>query len=114
MERLKILGIGNEDEFNYLIIKKDKHFFELLESWIYKSFPGEYFSDISTYDDEKKNYETKKKDIRKYNEVHETYGKERLRFDAFFGKTKIFLTIYTSLEKRRILMENMGKFAHFV
>ena len=113
IKKLKILGIGNENEFNYLIIKKEKNFFELIEEWIYKSFPGEYFSDISKYSDEKNNYEPKKKNIKDYEEVHESYGKEGIRFDAFFSETKIFLTIYTSLENRKKLMDNLEEYCEF-
>ena len=113
IKKLKILGIGNENEFNYLIIKKEKNFFELIEEWIYKSFPGEYFSDISKYSDEKNNYEPKKKNIKDYEEVHENYGKEGIRFDAFFSETKIFLTIYTSLENRKKLMDNLEEYCEF-
>ena len=111
MSKLRIISIGNEKEFTYIIIKKQNNFFKQLESWIYESFPKEKFSYISTYMDYKNNYEPKKKDIRKYNEVHESYGKMGLRFDAFFSKTRVFVTIYTSLNKRKILMNNLEKFA---
>ena len=114
MNKLQILSIGNEDEFNYLIINKNKNFFELIEKWLYKSFPGEHFSDISTYDDENDNYRCKKKNIKNYKEIHENYGKEGLRIDAFFGKNKIFVTIYTSLEKRKAMMNTLEEIADFI
>ncbi len=112
MKKVKIHGIGNQEEFNYLIIKKDKNFFEFLEQWIAESFPNKYTIETTTHE-RSKDGKLKKINPKRYKDVHETYRDEDLRIDAFFGKTKIFLTIYTPLKNRKKLMQKIEKFAEF-
>jgi len=107
MNKLKILGIGNEGGFSYLIIEKNKFFFELMEKWIKKSFPKEYLFEFSTHDGKKKN-------IKNYEDKHEYYYVKGTRLDAFFGKNKIFLTMHTSLGNKKNLMNTFGDFAYFI
>jgi hypothetical protein len=49
MKKIKVIGIGNKEEFNWIIVKKDRGFFEWLNKVLVDSFS--YVSpDIDFYD----------------------------------------------------------------
>lgn len=113
MEKVRITGIGNQDEFNFLIAEKNKDFFEWLGKVMYNSF--EAMPDVVTYLDDEDNYEKeKKKKIENYTDWHESFEAEGARIDIFYGKEKVFITVITSLKNREKLMGNLEKYSEFV
>jgi hypothetical protein len=115
MKKIKVLGIGNKEEFNWIIVKKDKDFFEWLNKVLTESF-GHVSPDVNFYDriTVKNKVVTKKKEIEYYADLHEYYDAEdKTRIDLFYGKEKVFITILASLDNRKRLMENLEKFSEF-
>lgn len=56
MKKIKVLGIGNENNLNYIIIKKQNNFFKWLEKFL--SSLGSVFPDVETYRDIEDGYTT--------------------------------------------------------
>jgi hypothetical protein len=115
MKKIKVLGIGNKEEFNWIIVKKDKDFFEWLNKVLTESF-GSISPDIDFYDQitVKDKVVTRKKKIEDYTDLHEYYDAEgNTRMGLFYGKEKVFMTVFTSLKNRKKLMENLEKFSEF-
>ena len=111
---MKVLGIGNSEEFNYLIVKKEEGFFEWLNDFLCKGFGGaspsvKYYED--TKDGETFNV---KKVVKNEIDIHEYYDTEsEVRVDLFYGKDAVFLTFFCSAEKRKVAMKVLEKISEF-
>jgi hypothetical protein len=114
-KKMKILGIGNSHEFNYLIIKKEEGFFEWLNELLVRSF-GAISPDIVYYEEIKKGEKmvSVKKDIKKIVDIHEFYDSDAgVRVDLFFGKNKVFMTFCCSPERRKRFMYVLDGISEF-
>lgn len=113
MKKVKILGIGNEGKFNYIIVRKQENFFEWLGKVMYNSFEAMPDVDKEEYINKNDKFVFKKKDIRKYIDKHESFEAEGARIDIFYGKENVFISIIASLKNRKKLMDNLEKYSEF-
>jgi len=114
MEKVKILGVGNKEKLNFILVKKNKYFFEWLAMVFYNSFEGMPNVEYKEYTDKNDNFIREKKKISKWIDKHETYDMDESRVEIFYGKEKVFIVIYTSLKNRRKLMKYLDKYSEFV
>ncbi len=118
IEKTEILGIDNihEGNFNYayIIVRKNKNFFNWLCEAMYNSFENMPDIDREEYIDKNDKFISKKKDIDNYIDWHESYEANDNRAGIFYGKEKIFINIITNLKFCKILMDNLGKYSKFV
>ena len=106
MKKLKICGMGNEDKFNYLILDKNPSFFDILSSLLYKAF--EIGDDSIVYDEymnKNDDFVRRKKNINNFVDKYERFKNKQARVEIFYGKRKIFISVYTSLEKRKKFLD---------
>ena len=114
INKIKILGIGNKEKYNYIIIKKNKHFFKWLYNILQNAFDYVPDLDKEEYIDKNNKFISKKKNITNYFDKHESHEFNNARIDIFYGKEKIFLTIITSLKNRKKIMDNLEKYSEFI
>jgi hypothetical protein len=98
MKKLELKAVGSDDDFHYIILKKDKNFFQLLSQFLKNSFGIE----LITYDIryvKKKIKETKRK-INSLLDIHEYYRQGKTRIDIFYGKKTVFISIKNADKKK--------------
>ena len=110
MLKARIIGMGNECNFNYVIVRKNKDFFKWLSTLLKDSFDISYGVEYEEpHEDKNGGWINRKKQIRYFVDKNETYRDKKSRIDIFYGKDKVFITINTSLSKRRKFIENLKK-----
>lgn len=107
MKKPKLLSIGNDGPFNYIIISKEDDFFdwliELLDYYIKKDSSLKY--EIKYMDNEM----PVEKNIKAIEDHHETFRLKSLRIDIFYGDKKIFITFITNSKNRAIINNKLAK-----
>ena len=108
MMKTKIVAVGNQENFNYIIVNKNKTFFEWLAKLLWDSFE---IGDVEIYESYTKNKKltTRKKQIKNYIDIHESYDNGNINLNVFYGKDKVFITFNASLEQRRRFIKNLDK-----
>ena len=110
MKKIKICGIGNEGKFNYLILEKNLDFFEILSKILYEAF--EIHDDSIRYNEyvnKKDKFVRRKKNIKTFIDKYERFQNEKARVEVFYGKNKIFMSVYTSIPSRKKFMKILEK-----
>ena len=106
MIKTKICGMGHEGRFTFVIVEKNRHFFNWLAHLLYRSFK---ICDVDTYDFEnrKGKWITRKKQIKNFIDKHESYyvigAKERV--DIFYGKDRVLITVNAPLRTKRKFLD---------
>ena len=102
MPKIKICATGNSGKFNYFIVEKNKDFFIILSKILWQGFGIQGDSIVyESYVAKNEKYITKKKNITNFVDKYEKFKNEKARVDIFYGKDKIFFSIYTSLSMRK-------------
>ncbi|MBI2583302.1 MAG: hypothetical protein HYW25_01420 [Candidatus Aenigmarchaeota archaeon] len=113
-----ILGAGNADAFNYLIVRKNKHFFPWLKTFFEMAFGYGGMVDVKYSDyKEGEDIDTVEKKVEDFVDRHESYtGATRehihqtgTRIDIFYGKDKVFIVILTNPENRQRFLKVLKK-----
>jgi hypothetical protein len=112
MKKLKIIGMGNQDNFSYFFLNKQDNFFELLSKILYESFDMRVI-EYDEYENKKGKWVTKKKSIRNYTDKHEHHENKETRIDTFFGKNKIFVTLHASPRNRKKFVKSLNKYSNW-
>ena len=115
MRKMKVLGMGNEDNFNYLIIKKSEGFFEWFNELLVEAFGGAE-NDVMYCESRDKDGKiiNEKRDVNDETDTHEYYPtNDGIRVDVFYGKEKVFLTFNCSLDKRGKFMKKLEEISDF-
>ncbi len=115
MKKTTILGMGNENNLNYLIVKKEEDFFNWLKELfasIEKDMRGENVT-IREFVDKNEKFISKKKKIKDFTDIHEYYNMGGIRFDIFYGSKKVFIIFNCSDNQRRRLMNKLEKISKF-
>jgi len=112
MQKIKIIGMGNKDNYSFVIAKKNKDFFK----WLKEILCCEPFhidpSDIEYIKsfDIKCKEKFKKKKIEDCVDCHENYmGFNDDRIDIFYGRNKVFIVVNTTQGKRLKFMRSLEK-----
>jgi len=116
IKKMTVLGMGNQGKYNYFIVKKEKGFLEWL-SKVYSEGAMEVAYDVMLYEDVEIGGKTKskKRNVVKIYDLHETYPtSETGRLDVFYGKEKIFLTLYASGSERKKFIKSLEKQSDFL
>lgn len=110
----KVLGIGNEGNFNFIIFEKNKNFMDNFTNLMSSSLSA--MPDLNTIEkiDENDKLVTQRKKIEEIIDRHESHEAEGARLDIFYGKDKVFVIVLTSPKNRKKLMENLEKYFVFV
>ena len=103
--KIKLCGIGHDGRFTFIIVEKNKYFFNWLAEILYRSFKIDD-ADTYTYKNKKGKWVTKKKQINQYIDEHEVYYRinEKERVDVFYGKKNIFITLNASIGAKKIFL----------
>lgn len=104
MVTLHIVEIGNYDNFNYLVIKKHKNFFDIFTKILEELFDSPPSVHLWGNEDSKKN-------IHECVDKHESINMEDVRIDIFYGKDKIFLTFVCDIKKRKKILDKIFEFS---
>ena len=115
VNKTTILGMGNQGNLNYLIVKKEEDFFNWLKelfSSIEKDMRGKDVT-ISEFIDKNEKFVGKKKNIKKFIDIHEYYNMSGIRFDIFYGSKKVFIAFNCSINQRKKLMDKLDKISKF-
>jgi len=114
MNKIKILGIGNINEHNYLNVRKNKDFFEWLRELLSGSFK---VYDVGTYYTTKK-YIQKDKNIKNFVDKHENYyGSDKdnnVRIDIFYGKRDVFFILNMTSAQRKKFIKKLEEISIWV
>jgi len=116
IKKMTILGMGNQDKYSYFIVKKEKGFLE----WVSKIYSGTGTSvsdDVFLYEVDTPDgiVTRKKRDIMKLIDIHQAYSTEESgRLDVFYGKNKVFLTLYASLDIRKRFIKHLESYTEFL
>ena len=115
VNKTTILGMGNQGNLNYLIVKKEEDFFNWLKelfSSIEKDTRGKDVT-INEFIDKNEKFVGKKKNIKKFTDIHEYYNMGGIRFDIFYGSKKVFIAFNCSINQRKKLMDKLDKISKF-
>ena len=113
MKKACIYEIGNQGKFSYLVIKKEGHLLKWIDKLLYDSFGHLGDIDKEEYLDSKGDLVIKNKTIHSFVDKHETFINANARIDIYYGKNKVFVTIITTLENRKNLMDNLERMSVF-
>jgi len=97
--KIKLLAIGNEENYNYYILQKKLGLLDILSKAL--DSIGLEFSNFNLSDDE--NNPAKKRTIKNIKVTHESYGNlidKKLRADIFYGEKKVFMALHCSKKLR--------------
>jgi len=99
MIKAKIIGEGKDNRMQYLIIKKDKSFFDWLPLFLGRDL-------------EKKRL--RYGNIMESKDTHEChFTKEKVRVDIFYANEKIYLIFYTNEKNHKVIHERFDTIADF-
>lgn len=107
--KLKLYGVGNQGKFNHLIIQKKQESFDLLRAIMKPLGIIPYGLDYDEYTNKKGIPKIRKKKISKMIDVYSKFEGKKSRVEIFFGKNKIFISLFTSFKKREKMMDVLQK-----
>ena len=115
VKKMTVLAMGNQEKYNYFIIKKEEGFLEWL-SKVYSESGEGISDDVFLYEEVTSYGKTvmERIDVMKLEDVHQAYSTSNGRLDVFYGVEKIFLTLYASLEDRKKFIKCLEKYSHFL
>ena len=105
--KIKLYGLGNEDNFSYYTFEKTKKAHKVLESLFKKIFDINWSLIKEVIYGDKEKTKLIKVDISKNADFHEkiqeglSHKIEENRIDVFYGKDKMFLVIHCPISKRK-------------
>jgi len=112
--KIKLYGIGNEKDYSFIIVEKNANFLRWLANFLDKGF--DYRGDVETKETGVGvNCEPQAKNIEEYVDKHETYKmyhnrNKDMRVDVFYGKDRVFITIYANDNAWKDILEETTEF----
>jgi len=114
MKKIKLYGIGNQEDFNYYILDKKQEVAEKIAE-ILKQVLNLDLKFVKEYKNKKLGvWIFKKINIEKNKDIHNSVNKmgHNERIDIFYGDKKMFITLYCSKEKRLKFNEDLFKIVY--
>ena len=110
MKKIKLHGIGNQDNFNYYAFDKKNEVLEILGKLFAKIFDL-HINFFDGDEDKKGNWKERKRNFEKLKDVHDsiTDFEENERIDIFYGDKKIFVGINCSQKLRLKFNEELER-----
>ena len=110
MAKKRIIAFSKQRDSIYLIVEKDKFFFDWLSTILFKSFK---LSDVSKceYTDKKGNYISKEKNIKDFVDKHESYIglSDNAPVDNFYGLARAVIIVNASKKSKEKFMGVLEK-----
>jgi hypothetical protein len=116
MKKMKVLGSGNNDCFNYLIVEKEKEFLERLNELLFDSF-SLHLPEVMIVNTNKidRKFISEKIEVMDAVDIHECVGEDdETRVDVFYGNEKVFICFNCFLDKRKKFMDKLERISEFV
>lgn len=114
MKKIKLIALGNYEKYNHYSIKKDKSFFKIFGALFDKVLKTSTEFD-EEWDSKKEVFTKKKRKIKKYKDIHESFrGEGDTRLDIFYGEKLIFITLYCKDKIREKFNEELFKVTYMV
>lgn len=107
--KIKLCGVGNQGKFNHFIIQKKQESFELLRMIMKPLEIIPYGLDYDEYTNKKGIPKIRKYKINKMIDKYAKFESKKARVEIFFGKNKIFVSIFTSFKNREKIMDVIQK-----
>ena len=109
MKKVTLSAIGNSENFNYYIFKKNKTLLKKLDE-IFQEINNSLIPGFSYTEKLKKNKEIiKKVNIFKIKDCHKSYSKKNVKIDIFYGDKNIFLILHCGQKTRLKFNEAIKK-----
>ena len=113
MRKLKIYGVKKSNRHNVFYIQKDKSFLEpfreFLHSLGFKQFDTAKEL-LKLTGDADNNYSVKGYSNKLYQDRYFYLENKKYKFDVFFGKERIIVSIFASFDAQKELIEGIMKF----
>ena len=108
MKKIKLYGVGNEEDFNYYEFDKMQRVAEKIATIVKKIFNinWEFYEG---YENKKGDWINKKINIEKFKDLHDNFGGKNSRIDIFYGDKKMFIIIHCSKKDRLKFNEELFK-----
>lgn len=103
MNKLKILEMGNEGSYSFLVLQKHEEFCAFLSAFIEEAFHKPPCIHIGKGHD----------DIFKSVDLHESMIIDDVRIDVFYGKKKIILIFISNQDRREKLNKVLFQYVEF-
>ena len=112
MKKQIIYGFGKDGEYSYIIVAKDKNFFNWLSVLLFESFQ---FRDVSKveYENSKGTWVAKNKNIRHFTDKHESYYSlnPNVKVDIFYGSQRVFINVIAPNKIREKYFNVLDKYS---
>lgn len=105
MNRLKLIGLGNKDNRNCFIFKKDNSFFSLFPAFL-ESLGLDKLSIMYEHSEEPQ-------DINELIDIQDNVKNDEFDLDVFYGKNNFIVIIRTSEVNRNKLITEIKKIADY-
>jgi hypothetical protein len=105
MNKLKLIGLGNKDNRNHFIFKKDNSFFSLFPDFL-ESLGLDKLSIMYEHSEEPQ-------DINELIDIQDNLRNDEFDLDIFYGKDKFIVIIRTSEANRNKLITEIKKIADY-
>ena len=115
MKKIKLISIGNYEEYNDYILEKHESFFDVFGKLFYDVF--QISADFhEEYDEEKGDYFIRERNIKNYKDKKEGFidPKKKVLIDIFYGDKVIFLVVYCSKKLREKFNVELEKVTYMV
>jgi len=100
MEKIKALEMGNNGNYNYIILEKHPNFYDFFDEFIEKVSDGPPSIHLGKRND----------DIYKSVDIHESLISDDLRIDMFYSQKHIILIYICTLNKRKLINDILFEF----
>ena len=100
-KKLKLLGSGNIDNWNYFVLSKDSCFFSLFPIFLIRCG----ITNIGIYED----YQEEIPDMNLFNNKIENYKNGKYDIDLIYSTNRIILIVRTDISNRDILIEGLNE-----
>ena len=105
INKLKLIGSGNEKRRNFFILSKEESFFSLFPLFLI----GCGFKNIAIFEE----YQENKPDIKIFNNNINHFQNEDYDIDLIYTQNKIILIVRTDISNREKLIFGIKKMAEF-
>lgn len=120
MKKVRVIGVGNEGRYNYIIVRKNKDFFKWLAELLGSNFGVDDVENYGYEQDKRGRWINRKKNINHFVDKHEgryegySGHKDNSRIDVFYGKNDVFIVIDMSLQKRKKFMKKLNEISIWI
>jgi hypothetical protein len=113
MEKVKILGFGNEKSYYYLIIKKKGFSYSWLEEFLTLAQESSSTRGVRGVRGIRLHDEDDEFNEKQMTDKHESYSGDNVRIDLFYGKENISVVLISDTFQKEDFLKALEKIADF-